>query len=128
MSPTRRDTHGIRSMNKDRRWSHYREIEPKIHPWFETHWCPVDATFRLDESPDENVARFRVVKSLLSRENVNESCYAETGETRLLCTVGGVIEVPLVEVHLESICMTRVYICWVWSMHYQIHIVLWYNR
>ena len=32
----------VRSMNKEQLLSHSQKIEPKIHPLFETHWCPVN--------------------------------------------------------------------------------------
>jgi hypothetical protein len=97
----------VRSTNK----SPNRKIEPKIHPWFENHRCPVK--IRRSDGTEVQMKMLRdsgSLQYLLSREHVNESCYTETGETRLPCSVGGVIEVPLVEVHLKSKYGTGTYL------------------
>jgi hypothetical protein len=77
--------------------------EKPIHPLFETHWCPVKIVRR--DGSERAVKMLRdsgSLQSLLSFEQIRKEDYVETGEVRLIHTVGSIIEVPLVEVHIES--------------------------
>jgi hypothetical protein len=80
------------------------EVEHKINPLFNTHWCK--ATLSRPDGTDKQLCLLRdsgSLQSLLSRAHIDEKDYTETGEYRLIQGLGGeVIRIPLVTIKLDS--------------------------
>ena len=80
------------------------EVEPKINPLFNTHWCK--ATLSRPDGTNKQLCLLRdsgSLQSLLSRAHIDEKDYTETGEYRLIQGLGGeVIRIPLVTIKLDS--------------------------
>jgi hypothetical protein len=74
-----------------------------IHPLFHTHWCTVKIS-RPDGS-EKSVKMLRdsgSLQLLISRDHTTADDYVDTGEFRLIHTIGGITKVPLVEIRIDS--------------------------